>query len=592
MGEAEIRALMHPVLGIPLATLVAAGVLASAIAARETDRGARRIASAILLCAGLWSLLELLAATTPERAWARAWLRAAAVALLPVAPMLFQLWVRVRRPRLDSARPLLPLAWLASGAAIALTLAGGAVVADAAPTRWGWALVPGPAYLCAYALLAVVPGWAAGRQLLGRAPRPGLAPRRLTLLERVGVLLLAQGALADVFLPVLGVPFPRLAGAGFVAWAALSWWGFYRTRDPRQAPQRFAREILETLPDGVALVRSDGRIRSANGRLAELSGHDVADLLGASIDELLPGEPERGAGQPESECELHTLSGQRVPVAISRADLSDAEERVAGRVLVIRDLREVVSLRSRLAGAGRLVAVGQLAAGIAHEINNPVAYVGANLRLLARHWEEIGEALAKPRGPAARAALDEGPELLDEARQGLDRVASIVRDVHGFTGGGGPERVLADLAELLDAAARVAAPQLARARIERDYRERPRVPCVSQELMQVFLNLLVNAAQVLGDGGCIRVATRVEDDEAVVEVADDGPGIPPELLERIFEPFFTTKPVGEGTGLGLPISRQIVAQHGGRLEVESQPGRGTRFCVRLPAEGADAAEER
>jgi signal transduction histidine kinase len=115
------------------------------------------------------------------------------------------------------------------------------------------------------------------------------------------------------------------------------------------------------------------------------------------------------------------------------------------------------------------------------------------------------------------------------------------------------------------------------------------VPCVPQELIQVFLNLLLNAARACGPSGRIRLATWLEGDSAVVEVADDGPGIAPELRARIFEPFFTTRPVGEGTGLGLSISKQIAASHGGRIEVASEPGRGSSFRVRLPARGAPKA---
>jgi signal transduction histidine kinase len=203
--------------------------------------------------------------------------------------------------------------------------------------------------------------------------------------------------------------------------------------------------------------------------------------------------------------------------------------------------------------------------------------------LLEQHWDDAGAALEKsPCGPLVQTALDAGPRLLEQASAGVDRVAAVVRDVGGFSRGGVVKTESADLAELLDTAARVAAPQLEGARIERRYEDLPRVSCVPQELIQVFLNLLLNASQSFEGPGTIRLTTRLEGDCALVEVTDDGAGIDPASVERIFEPFFTTKPVGEGTGLGLSIARQIVINHGGSIQVRSEPGRGTTFCIRLP----------
>jgi signal transduction histidine kinase len=167
----------------------------------------------------------------------------------------------------------------------------------------------------------------------------------------------------------------------------------------------------------------------------------------------------------------------------------------------------------------------------------------------------------------------------------VDRVAAVVRDVGGFSRGGVVKTESADLGELLDTAARVAAPQLEGARIERRFEDLPRLSCVPQELMQVFLNLLLNASQSFEGPGTIRLTTRLEGADALVEVTDDGPGIDPAIVERIFEPFFTTKAVGEGTGLGLSIARQIVINHGGSIEVRPEPVRGTTFCIRLPLKG-------
>jgi signal transduction histidine kinase len=302
------------------------------------------------------------------------------------------------------------------------------------------------------------------------------------------------------------------------------------------------------------------------------------------IAELLTGGEDAWSGREnESECEILNASGSRIPVSISHGALLDDEGHSIGHVLAVRDLSELVSLRGRLIASERLAAFGQLAAGIAHEINNPLAYVRSNIGLLEQHWDDAGAALAKsPCGPLVQTALEEGHMLLEQASTGVDRVAAVVRDVSGFSRGGVVKAESADLAELLDTAARVAGPPLERARIERHYEDLPRVFCVPQELIQVFLSLLFNASQSCEGPVTIHLTTRLEGDHALVEVTDDGAGIEPTIVERIFEPFFTTKPVGEATGLGLSIARQIVINHGGSIQVRPEPVRGTTFCVRLP----------
>jgi signal transduction histidine kinase len=175
--------------------------------------------------------------------------------------------------------------------------------------------------------------------------------------------------------------------------------------------------------------------------------------------------------------------------------------------------------------------------------------------------------------------------LFEESIEGVDRAAEIVRSVRSFAHVGSASRESTDLRPLLEDVLHVASGQLrSRVNVMREYDDAlPRVLCAPQQLRQVFLNLIINAAQAVEPGGTVLVATRREGDHVIVSVADDGCGIPPHLLDRIFDPFFTTKPVGVGTGLGLGIAHQIVTSHGGEIQVESTPGIGTVFRVRLPA---------
>jgi ligand-binding sensor domain-containing protein/signal transduction histidine kinase/CheY-like chemotaxis protein len=252
------------------------------------------------------------------------------------------------------------------------------------------------------------------------------------------------------------------------------------------------------------------------------------------------------------------------------------------------NLRALRSTQSQLVQAGKMAAVGTLAAGVGHEINNPLSYIVSNVE----HACQEAAALERLDGGTeeSRTRLREMQQVLREALMGADRVRRIVRDLKTFSRQEEDSQVPVDLRGVLDSAVKMAAGELRpRAQLMREYAaDVPMVQGSEPRLAQVFLNLIINAAQALPEGrpdeNEVRlVLRRGEEGEVVAEVRDTGSGIPPEVLGRIFDPFFTTKPVGVGTGLGLALCQSFIASMGGKIDVESEVGRGTVFRVTLPA---------
>jgi two-component system NtrC family sensor kinase len=313
-------------------------------------------------------------------------------------------------------------------------------------------------------------------------------------------------------------------------------------------------------------------------------GNAAEQLRDAPIADFLPElSPAGDAEFSERGFGLAPASGETIPVSVSSSLLRSPEGSPVGRVLAIRDLREVTALRGRLITSGRLAAVGELAAGIVQEIASPVTGVRSNLVELRQHWQAFADAADKaPEALAFESLIGEGEELIEESVEGVDRVASIVRDVGAFSDAGRGRFQRVDLNEILDHAVGVAVLSFSVV-VERCYAELPPVHCDPHQIKQVFLNLLLNALQAVGDCGNIRLLTQARGRWAEVRVEDNGPGIPEDVIDRVFDPFFTTRPTGEGLGLGLAQCYQTLLRHGGEISVSSKPGLGATFEVRLPA---------
>jgi signal transduction histidine kinase len=290
-------------------------------------------------------------------------------------------------------------------------------------------------------------------------------------------------------------------------------------------------------------------------------------------------------------------------VAERTHELAEANTALQGeREALVLSIAQLKQAQEQLLQSGKMAAVGQLAAGVAHEINNPIGFVSSNLGSLSNYVEQMLGLLAayeqaSPALPAAQRATIEAmpahaelayiredlPDLLQECKDGLGRVKRIVNDLRDFTHVDTAAWRQADLNQALEAALNVVRNELKyKAEIIKEFAPLPPVQCIAAQLGQVFVNLLVNAAQAIAERGTITLRTGTQQDSVWIEIRDSGVGMSTETQTRIFEPFYTTKPVGQGTGLGLSISWEIVARHHGSLEVQSQPGQGTCFRMTLP----------
>ena len=289
------------------------------------------------------------------------------------------------------------------------------------------------------------------------------------------------------------------------------------------------------------------------------------------------------------------------------AELEQAKQALEADIKTMKQLnQELEDAHNQLLQSEKMASIGQLAAGVAHEINNPIGYVYSNLGTLERYvqdtfdmielYEQSECAIADPemrkRLQSAKEKLElaflktDLRALMDESKDGITRVKKIVQDLKDFSHvDTADEWHFSDLHNGLDSTLNIVNNEIKyKADVVKEYGELPAVECLSSQLNQVFMNLLVNAAHAIKERGAITIRTGREGDEVWVDIADTGHGIAPEHLQKIFDPFFTTKPIGKGTGLGLSLSYGIVQKHHGRMEVQSEVGKGTTFRVWLPVQ--------
>jgi PAS domain S-box-containing protein len=432
-----------------------------------------------------------------------------------------------------------------------------------------------------------------------------------------------------------------------------------KSEEALRASEFFYHSLVETLPQNIFRKDREGRFTFVNRRFCETLGRSAEELLGRGDLDFFPkalaakyrADDARvmATGEGIDAIEEHvTPDGHIHYVHVMKTPLYDrsgavigiqgifwdetarrrAEKKLEDQNVRLRELAEserraledLKGAQSLMVETAKLAGLGQMVAGVAHEINNPLAYVSNNVAVLQRDLADLGELLdlyrqvdAAPgeahstlreriREVAERVDLDYTlenlPGLLARTREGLGRIRKIVENLRAFARLDEGDLDEVDLNAGIESTATIVlgSARAQQVRLELDLDPLPPVTCYPTKINQVVLNLASNAIDACSEGGRVDVRTRAEPGGVRIEVEDDGTGIAPEVRERIFEPFFTTKPIGVGTGLGLSISYGIVRDHGGTIDVESAPGRGSLFTVHLPlrvpsapaAEGAPA----
>ncbi|MFZ5775245.1 MAG: ATP-binding protein [Thermodesulfobacteriota bacterium] len=434
---------------------------------------------------------------------------------------------------------------------------------------------------------------------------------------------------------------------------------FWRQREAAErkykAANAFLNQLFQVAADGMLVVDKEFRILRVNDTFVQMSGLKAKEIVGRKCHEVIWGPSCREVGCPMSQLlsgakqriefeELkETAAGVLINCWVAAVPIYDGNGRISGVLECYRDItarvEDAISMEKAFADAHRLAeelgatnvrmqhqqtqllkahellkqsqaqilqqekmaSIGQLAAGVAHEINNPMGFIASNVNSLGKYLDRLIEFVgivtarlseAEQGGELAvirkKMKIDyimtDARELLKESLEGVERVKSIVQSLKSFSRIDQSERMAADINECLESTLKIVWNELKyKCEVVKEYGPLPPTVCNPQQLNQVFMNLLLNAAQAIAEHGTISIRTWLDGGWIHARISDSGCGIPPENIKRLFEPFYTTKEVGKGTGLGLSIAYDIVVKkHHGDIQVESEVGKGSSFTVRIP----------
>ncbi|GEM_PF-1100977 len=438
------------------------------------------------------------------------------------------------------------------------------------------------------------------------------------------------------------------------------------TRELETSEERYRKlfDAASMAKMGIVVIQNDserkGVLKYANQMIVDLSGYSREELLSMTIKDIIAPDNYDYVWQLYTQNPLRSKldaayqiwgidkKGAKIPLEISPGitefegktalvcyvkDITEklktekkleeyrqnletmVEQRTTELQKTLSDLRDT---QSQLIQSEKMASIGQLAAGVAHEINNPVGFVKSNLGAIDKYWKDVKKlidcyqsletVIGTKNVVNVNAVLhnvledidktkqeidlpfivDDYENVINESREGMKRIIKIVSDLKDFAHPGEGKLKYAQINENIDSTLNVIWNELKyKATVTKDYGKLPEVECYPQQLNQVFMNILVNAAQSIEEKGEIDISTRAFDENIEIKISDTGSGIPEENLTKIFDPFFTTKDIGKGTGLGLNVAYNIIESHNGTIEVESETGKGTTFTIRIPVEQSD-----
>jgi two-component system, NtrC family, sensor kinase len=413
-----------------------------------------------------------------------------------------------------------------------------------------------------------------------------------------------------------------------------------KTEERIQGLQRRYEYILHSAGEGIIGLDTEGKTAFTNPAACLMLGWEKEDIIGKNLHEIAHHSTVNGSSYDSEDCPIYKAfndgevhksedevfwnkEGTSFPVEYVSTPIRDVNNNIAGAVVVFRDISRRKQMETELQMAQKLEAVGQLAAGIAHEINTPAQYVGDNIRFINEGCKDIIEILDNFKKLLNAATdktinddlikqvnnvietadldylLEEMPLALNQSQEGIESISNIVRAMKEFSHPGSNDKDLVDINHIIENTITVTKNEwkyVSEIKLDLD-KDLPSVPCYAQNIGQVFMNLIVNASHAIADVidstknelGTISIATRKVDDEVEIIITDSGKGIPEEIREKVFDPFFTTKGVGKGTGQGLAIARSAITdKHQGSIKCLSEVGKGTTFIIRLPIQDPNA----
>lgn len=360
----------------------------------------------------------------------------------------------------------------------------------------------------------------------------------------------------------------------------------------RSVHERVLHSIIQNYSDAVIALDDDYKVFFWNHGAERIFGYTAEEMLGRTVDPIIPQElKEKGELQwlfeetlrrgyiENYETERVTKDGRRIIINLSRSLIKDENGEILGSIAIVKDITKVKELEKQIQHSDKLALIGQIAAGIAHEIGTPLNVISGNAEYIMM---EMGE---------DNPYKEELETIISQA----ERIANLIKQLLEFARPRKPNYTKVDVNRELLHVVELLKHQFEKANIKLNLNLSENIPTIyadCSQIHQVFLNIIVNAIHAINENGLIEIETFSRDGYVNIKFKDNGIGILPEHLDRIFEPFFTTKEAGKGTGLGLAVSKRIVDEHNGKIEVESTPGVGTTFTIKFPSYQTKEDEER